>query len=86
MKINQLVALPQSMHVQDFRTIHSRLTTQHYIRRVAGGFDMNPASTKRNEHVIITSKQRFDVIITFSLRCMFAGKSSYPPIRRTHEI
>ena len=32
-----------------------------------------PANTKRNKNVIITSKRRFDVIITCSLRCVFAG-------------
>ena len=32
-----------------------------------------PANTKRNKHVIITSKRCFDVIITCSLRCVFAG-------------
>ena len=32
-----------------------------------------PANTKRNKHVIITSKRRFDVIITCLLRCVFAG-------------
>ena len=31
-----------------------------------------PADTKRNKHVIITSKRRFDVIITYLLRCVFA--------------
>ena len=28
-----------------------------------------PANTERNENIIITSKQRFDVIITYVLRC-----------------
>ena len=40
-----------------------------------------PASTKRNIQVIITSKRRFDVIFTRSLRCMVAGKghgNKYP--------
>ena len=32
-----------------------------------------PANTQRNKHVIITSKRRFDVIITCLLRCVFAG-------------
>ena len=31
-----------------------------------------PANTKRDKNVIITSKQRFDVIITCLLRCVFA--------------
>ena len=31
-----------------------------------------PANTQRDKHVIITSKQRFDVIIT-CLLCVFAG-------------
>ena len=33
-----------------------------------------PAITWRNKHVIITSKRRFDVIITCLLRCVFAGE------------
>ena len=32
-----------------------------------------PANTKRFKHVIITSKRRFDVIIAYLLRCVFAG-------------
>ena len=32
-----------------------------------------PANTKRNKHVIITSKRRFDVIIRCLLRCVLAG-------------
>ena len=32
-----------------------------------------PAKTQRNKYVIITSKRRFDVIITCLLRCVFAG-------------
>ena len=32
--------------------------------------DNLPAKTKRNKHVIITSKRRFDVIITYLLRCV----------------
>ena len=32
-----------------------------------------PANTKRNKHVIITSKRHFDVIITCLLRCVCAG-------------
>ena len=34
---------------------------------------MFPANTKRNKHVTIMSKQRFDVIIVCLLRCAFAG-------------
>ena len=34
---------------------------------------VNAANTQRNRHVIITSKRRFDVIITCLLRCVFAG-------------
>ena len=30
--------------------------------------DTNPANTERNKHIIITSKRRFDVIITCLLR------------------
>ena len=40
---------------------------------------INPANTKRNKHIIITSKQRFDVIITCLLRFVFAGKSLRAP-------
>ena len=32
-----------------------------------------PANTKRNKHVIITSKRSFDVIITCLSCCVFAG-------------
>ena len=32
-----------------------------------------PENTQHNKHVIITSKRRFDVIITWLLRCVFAG-------------
>ena len=32
-----------------------------------------PANTQRNKHVIITSKRRFDVLITCLLRGVFAG-------------
>ena len=33
-----------------------------------------PGNTQRNnKHIIITWKRRFDVIITYLLRCMFAG-------------
>ena len=38
-------------------------------------YDDNPANTQSNKHVIITSKRRFDVIITCLLRCVFAGNS-----------
>ena len=41
----------------------------------------NMQTQKRNKHVIITSKRRFDVIITCLLRCVFAG---YPGIFATH--
>ena len=41
----------------------------------------DPANAQRNEHVIITSKRRFDVIITCLLRCMFAGG-----FKVTHDI
>ena len=34
------------------------------------------ANTLRNKNVIMTSKRRFDVIITFVLRCVFAGMMS----------
>ena len=34
-----------------------------------------PANKLRNKYVIITSKRRFDVIITYLLRSMFAGKA-----------
>ena len=34
-----------------------------------------PADTKRNRHVIITSKRHFDVIITCLLRCALVGSS-----------
>ena len=36
-------------------------------------YDIFPANTKRNKRVIITTKQRFDVMITCLLRCVFAG-------------
>ena len=36
----------------------------------------NPTNTQRNKHVIVTSKHRFDVIITRLLRCVFAGMRS----------
>ena len=32
-----------------------------------------PANTHRNKHVIITSKRRFDVMITCLLRFVFTG-------------
>ena len=35
-----------------------------------------PTNTQRNKHVIVTSKHRFDVIITRLLRCVFAGMRS----------
>ena len=34
-----------------------------------------PGNTQRNKHVIITSKHRFDAIITCLLRCLFARHS-----------
>ena len=34
----------------------------------------NPAKTKCNKHIIITSKQCFDVKIMYLLHCVFAGK------------
>ena len=37
---------------------------------------INAANTKRDKHVIITSKQRFDVIIMCLLHFLFAGKAS----------
>ena len=43
----------------------------------------NPANTKRNVQIIITSKRRFDVIITRSLRCMVAGKGHGNKITKT---
>ena len=33
----------------------------------------NPTNTHRNKHVIITSKRRFDVIITYCLRLCLRG-------------
>ena len=41
--------------------------------RCVYNYDIFPANTKRNKHVIITSKQYFDVIIACLLRCVFAG-------------
>ena len=35
--------------------------------------NMIPANTKRNRRLIITSRRRFDVIITCLLRFMFVG-------------
>ena len=35
-----------------------------------------PANIQRNKHVMITSKRRFDVMITCSLRCAFAGSDA----------
>ena len=42
---------------------------------LADWWDTFPTNIKRNKHVIITSKQRFDVIITCLLRDVFAGLS-----------
>ena len=36
-------------------------------------FIIIPANTKRNKHVIITPKHRFNVMITCLLRFVFAG-------------
>ena len=35
--------------------------------------NMLPGNKLRNEYVIITSKHRFDVIVTYLLRAMFVG-------------
>ena len=48
-------------------------------------FSTHPANTQRNKHVIITSKRRFDVIITCLLRCVFAGQYHYIEICWTHQ-
>ena len=41
-----------------------------------------PQQTQRNEYIIITSKRRFDVIITCLLRFVFAGTVQYWPINK----
>ena len=45
------------------------------IRRLVWFWDapQYPANTQSNKHVIISSKRRFDVMITCLLRCVFAG-------------
>ena len=40
---------------------------------IIGNRDDFPSNTQRNKHIIITSKRRFDVIITCLLRCVFEG-------------
>ena len=40
------------------------------------------ANTQHNEHVIITSKASFDVIMTFSIRFVFAGTNTYNASRK----
>ena len=47
--------------------INAKTSTYYFIRPIPG-----PANT-RYKHVIITSKRRFDAIITCLLRCVFAG-------------
>ena len=45
----------------------------HTFARFTYTFNLHPANTQHNKHVIINSKRRFDVIITCLLRAVFAG-------------
>ena len=53
--------------------MHRVVSRYVLIWRCLLGICIYPANTQRNKHVIITSKQRFDVIISCLLRCVFAG-------------
>ena len=53
-------------------TIDQNLNSQSYWEDFGEKITTFPVNTECNEHVIITSKLRFDVIITCLLQCVFA--------------
>ena len=58
----------------DRKVVTSRCPGNDAIFLTTQGELWDPANTKRNKHVIVSSKRRFHVIIACLLRYVFAGK------------
>ena len=62
----------KSLHIWRLLSLAKSLLS-HRLKTGPDIMNIITANTQSNKHVIITSKQHFDVIITCLLRCVFAG-------------